>query len=407
MEFILLAIPIGIVIGALSSVIAGRRRGDFWPKLGYWLLTILLTILPALLFINFSVTTADRTLAIGVYTLIELLFMLIIFRLLRRRAVWISFLALVICFGAGTGILYRHQAYVDSLITVSENTSVLWDYKPSREGNKLALINEPTTLTITEDLPVLDGATALYPVYAAFANAVYPAELIDEYENLLCSRTTWAYERLVDGEADVIFVAGPSDEQLQYAADKGEEMVFTPIGRECFVFFVNAQNPVNGLTVDQIRGIYSGEITNWKTLGADVGKIRPFQRDEGSGSQSALVRFMGDTPLMEPAMENRVDGMGGIIERTADYRNFPNAIGYSFRFYSTEMVQNGEIKLLEINGIAPTKENILNNTYPISDSFYAVTLASNDNPNVPLLIDWILSEQGQQLIDQTGYVALK
>ena len=135
--------------------------------------------------------------------------------------------------------------------------------------------------------------------------------------------------------------------------------------------------------------------------------MRPFQRDEGSGSQSALVRFMGDTPLMEPEKENVIAGMGGIIEKTADYRNYPTAIGYSFRFYSTEMVQNGEIKLLELNGIAPTKENILNGTYPVASVFFAVHLASNDNPNIQPLLDWILSEQGQTLVDRTGYVALQ
>jgi len=184
-------------------------------------------------------------------------------------------------------------------------------------------------------------------------------------------------------------------------------MIFTPIGREAFVFFVNAQNPVNSLTMDQIRSIYSGETKNWKELGADLGKIRPFQRDEGSGSQSALVRFMGETPLMEPEKENVIAGMGGIIEKTADYRNYPAAIGYSFRFYSTEMVRNGEIKLLEINGIAPTKENILNDSYPIASEFYAVHLASNDNPSIQPMLDWILSAQGQSLIDQTGYVSLE
>ena len=71
------------------------------------------------------------------------------------------------------------------------------------------------------------------------------------------------------------------------------------------------------------------------------------------------------------------------------------------------MVQNGEIKLLELNGIAPTKENILNDTYPVASEFFAVHLASNDNPNIQPLLDWILSEQGQTLIDRTGYVALQ
>jgi len=416
---IFIGIPLVLLGLVIGCTIVGRSSEKVSGKLGCWLGTVLFSGLPVFLIVNFT-PPSKYWIPGGIYGLLELLLLLIIFRRMRKPAVWISYLVIVCVFAAGVGVYSHYQSYVESLATVSEPSNLLWQYDPANENNTLVLLDEPAALTLAEDLPILDGATALYPVYAAFANAVYPKNAVappadpedpwgfsKDSEVLLCSKTTQAYKKLVDGKADIIFVAGPSDEQLQYAADKGEEMVFTPIGRECFVFFVNAQNPVNGLTVEQLRGIYSGQIKNWKELGADIGKIRPFQRDEGSGSQSALVRFMGDTPLMEPETENRVDGMGGIIERTADYRNFSTAIGYSFRFYATEMVQNGEIKLLEINGVAPTKENILNDTYPISDSFYALTLASNDNPNVPVLIDWILSGQGQELIDKTGYVALK
>ena len=289
---------------------------------------------------------------------------------------------------------------------------------PTNNENILAKLDVPASLSFTEDLPLLDGATALYPVYAAFANAVYPADslglpkdyywndILEYTEVLACSTTNHAFTALVDGEADIIFCAAPSKEQLEYAEEKGEEMILTPIGRECFVFFVNSKNPIENLTVSQIRDIYSGKITRWKDLGVNMGSIRAFQRDEGSGSQSALIRFMGDTPLMKPPKENFLGDMGGIIEQTADYRNHKNAIGYSFRFYSTEMVKNNQIKLLSLEGVAPTKENIINGTYPVSDCFYAITLASNENPNVDLFIEWILSAEGQKLIDMSGYVPL-
>ena len=71
------------------------------------------------------------------------------------------------------------------------------------------------------------------------------------------------------------------------------------------------------------------------------------------------------------------------------------------------MVRNSQIKLLEINGVAPTKENIINSSYPLSSEFFAVHLASNTNPNIQPLLEWILSEQGQSLIDRTGYVSLQ
>ena len=183
--------------------------------------------------------------------------------------------------------------------------------------------------------------------------------------------------------------------------------------REAFVFFVNSKNPVTGLTVEQIQGIYSGSITNWKEVGGKPQKIRPFQRAEDSGSQTSLQRLMGDIPLMEPEEEDRIAGMGGIIRQVANYRNYKNALGFSFRFYSTEMVQNGDIRLLALNGIEPTRETIRDNTYPIASEFYAITCSrigspapEETNPQIAAFLEWILSEDGQTLIEETGYVGV-
>ena len=111
-------------------------------------------------------------------------------------------------------------------------------------------------------------------------------------------------------------------------------------------------------------------------------------------------------PLMKPPSEDIVTGMGGIINEVSQYRNYKNAIGFTFRYYSTEMVGNDQIKLLEIDGVAPTKENIRADTYPITSELYIVT-AGTENPNVKPLIEWVLSEQGQALVEKVGYVPLK
>jgi len=106
--------------------------------------------------------------------------------------------------------------------------------------------------------------------------------------------------------------------------------------------------------------------------------------------------------------------MGGIITEVASYRNYKNAIGFSFRYYATEMVQNGEIRLLALNGVEPKKETIRDGSYPIASEFYAVTAAPIGAPPpqerdevLAEFLDWILSNQGQELIEKTGYVALR
>ena len=99
----------------------------------------------------------------------------------------------------------------------------LYDYIPFREHSKLAVLNRESSLKLTDNLPLLDGATAFYPVYAAFVQAVYPsAHYKTPYEILVrCMQTPQAYENLIDGEVDIIFCFEPSQAQIAAAAEKG------------------------------------------------------------------------------------------------------------------------------------------------------------------------------------------
>ena len=214
------------------------------------------------------------------------------------------------------------------------------------------------------------------------------------------------YELLAERETDIFIGAYPSEEQLAYAREQGTSFEFTPIGYEAFVFFVHRDNPVNDLTSEQIRSIYSGELTNWKEVGGKLKSIEAFQRNEGSGSQSMLLRFMGDTPLMEPPQDRKIGLMSGILDEVADYKNRGSSIGFSFRYYVEGIIQNPDIKLLSVDATAPTAENIRNGSYPIITPIYAVTYEGNDNENVDRLVDWMLSEEGQYILEETGYVGL-
>lgn len=250
---------------------------------------------------------------------------------------------------------------------------------------------------IAENIPVLDGAAALFPVYSAIANAVYPSDSV-KYDGtdftkdsaVRFTNTRGAYKAVVDGDADVVFCAKPSKEQLAYASEKGVELKLVPIGYEAFVFIVNKDNPVNDLTVEQVRGIYSGSIKKWSEVGGDDTYIDALQRNTGSGSQTSMLSFMGDTPMHRSLF-------GALTGR---------AIGYSFRYYVEGIVDNGSIKMLSLNGVYPDKENIASGKYPVSSNFYAVYSASNANTNIQTLIDFILSDDGQRIIKESGYVPL-
>lgn len=288
--------------------------------------------------------------------------------------------------------------------------------------NKLVRLDEPASLMISDvsQMPVLDGAEAAYPVYSAFANACYEniAE-IQEYAKSMegeeknapkpirFTNTIEAYKSLVSGDVDIFFGAEPSAEQKKLAADAGKELVYTPIGKEAFVFFVSEDNPVDGLTSEQIRNIYSGNITNWKKLGGRNLPILAFQRPKNSGSQTTMEKFMGDAKLKEPLKVEFEYSMVGVISAVADYQNKETAIGYSFRYYATQMVfgdDNGNIKFLSLDGVYPSPKNIADNSYPMTAQLYAVSLADNDNEYVGKLLEFMTSEQGKQIVRETGYI---
>ena len=316
-----------------------------------------------------------------------------------------SFTALCLLAAGGYAV---NNAYHNSFAKLSEQEVNLSEYAPFT-GKAIAVLDDTPDLKLENDLPRMDGATALYPLYASFAQAVYPEGEYHPYDPessiVVCMTTPEAYNRLLRGETDIIFVAGPSDAQLRSFERAGKEMVMTPIGREAFVFFVNERNPVDGLSTRQIKDIYAGKLTRWSEVGGGSGDIRAFQRPDGSGSQSMLQSIMKGESLMTPPTEDVADLMSGIISRTADYRNYKDAMGYSFLHYATEMNRNGEIKLLAVDGVAPNADNIANGTYPMAKEFYAIT-AGAPGPDEQRLIDWILSPQGQELVWKTGYVPL-
>lgn len=115
---------------------------------------------------------------------------------------------------------------------------------------------------------------------------------------------------------------------------------------------------------------------------------------------------MGNMLLMMLLCEDRLGSMGGIVNDVADYRNYSNVLGYSFLYYTQTMLKNNQIKLLNINGVAPTRDNIINGTYPYAKAFYVVT-TGNESPAVQQFIAWIKSPQGKTLINRTGYVAIE
>ena len=207
-------------------------------------------------------------------------------------------------------------------------------------------------------------------------------------------------------EVDMFFGARPSASQMQEAEERGIELQITPIGREAFVFFVEEDNPVDGLTSDQLKAIYHGDITNWGEVGGKNQEILAFQRPHNSGSQTMMEYFMGDVTLKEPQTYETVDAMTGVIRQVAQYANEKGAMGYSFRYFLEGLNQEKGVKMLSVDGVYPSLENIENGSYPLVTNVCLITRKDDPNPYVQKMIDYILSEQGQYIVRETGYAGV-
>ncbi len=301
----------------------------------------------------------------------------------------------------------------------------LHPYDVKNEDNILVTLQEPAAFSITDpqEMPILDGAEAAYPVYSAFANACYVniAEIQEKAQEsksdalmpIQFQNTIYAYEKLLSGDIDIFFGARPSEAQLQMAEEAGVELIMTPIGKEAFVFFVNENNPVDALSSEQLRDIYSGRITNWRKVGGEDQKILAFQRPKNSGSQTMMEYFMGSTHLKKPLQAESVSSMGDVSRKIADYENSTSALGYSFRYYTTIMMMNsGEdvdgIKLLAVDGVYPDIETIRSEEYPYTTQLYAITTTDrmNAKSTIEPFLEWMTGPQGQQIVSDTGYVAV-
>ena len=315
----------------------------------------------------------------------------------KKKLKWqLAVIGLVILFFAGLDIAI-YQLFIKRVIShhspgMQKMSVEVSDYVPFTGSENL--YSARGVAQLEGDLPTIDGAAGLLPMYAGFVESIYPEDSViyngesyDDQSAMHYTNTRGAYKDIVDGKADLIICVAPSEEQLAYAAQNGVELEMVEIGKDAFVFIVNSDNPVSDISVDQIRGIYSGEITNWKELGGPNVPIAAMRRNEGSGSQSALENLMGGTPIV------------------ADYTAlFGSPIGFSFRYYVTGMLAEGGVKMLSVNGIEPSIENIASGAYPVTSSIYAVYRKGETNENVYKAVDFMLSKDGQDIVEKSGYI---
>ena len=263
---------------------------------------------------------------------------------------------------------------------------------------------EPGNVPDTSWLPRMDGSTSASPLEIGLKSGFLGISYNDAKELVSHTTTHDSFKRLISGEVDLILSVPISAEQQAAADEAGVKLTMEPVAREGFVFVVNASNPVSSLTQDQLRKIYSGEITNWKELGGNDEPILPYQRNTDSGSQNYMTVFMGDTGLISPKTDLVAVGMGGLMDAIAVYDNSAGAIGYSVYSYAAQMYANAnKVKFIAVDGIEPSKATMADESYPLLSCTYAIyTDKSADSARK--FTEKILSDEGQMLVLESGYL---
>lgn len=256
------------------------------------------------------------------------------------------------------------------------------------------------------DFPVMDSSTARKPL----VQNIYRFFCLDTgYGGAepLCSTTHGAWLNIADRKADIALLAAPTEEEQAYLKEQGVEVEMKLYGGDGLVFIGNNACGVTDLTLDEVRAIFRGEITNWSELGGADHAIRVLYRDDQSGSQRLFEKmvFKGeDVPDYEALGFERLDEMSTLVSACLDD---PYAIGYSIMTYLNDVYSNEALLAFSLNGYSATAENVRTGDYPLGTKGYVV-IRSDEPENSPArrLYDWFGSPLSDTFLTSCGITPL-
>lgn len=269
------------------------------------------------------------------------------------------------------------------------------------------------------EMPVIDGSTSTYPFTQAVYGMLFANGAAHERFPQKHSKSHASYERLINGEVDMLFASVyPASDILELAQKKGVELELIPIAYDAMIFFTNADNPAEGLTKEQISNIYvNNAYENWSEIGGSDALLYPYCRNNDSGSHAQMEKhFLNGQEIHEKIRSETTSvSMSNVLTdvmsaETKDPTGY--GLGYSIYYYFNNMdlfySTKTELKLLAIDGVYPTDETIADGSYPLANNTYVV-LRKDTPENAPArkMAEFMLTEAGQECVDFAGYGRLQ
>jgi phosphate transport system substrate-binding protein len=248
------------------------------------------------------------------------------------------------------------------------------------------------------DKLVLDGSTTVGPIAKAFAEAYMRA---NPGVNITVSESGSGNgaKSLINGTCDIADMSRfMKDTEFKAAADAGRMPVAHVIALDGLPVLVHPSNPVKGLTIQQIRDIYTGKITNWNQVGGPNRPIVIISRDTNSGTYETFETLV----LAGEKITDRAEYVGSNGAVRQRVQSTPNAIGYAGLGFVDRTV-----KALEVNGIAPTQETVIAGSYPISRPLFMFTDGyPRLGSHLYRFVTFYLSPRGQEIVAEIGFVPI-
>ena len=247
------------------------------------------------------------------------------------------------------------------------------------------------------------GADYLTASGCSISNVGYLAGLAAEYEK----RT--GVKVFVRGGGSVVGLEDLRSGKVDFAAscrlrDPGDpaDIEFVQVAWDALVFVVNKSNPVNNVTLDEVRSIYAGKTTNWNQLKGKDAPIKVFisRTKRGLSGVETSTRQMVLNGKEPAETENTIFvASTGIVEQMVE----ENAEGFATTGVTSARKRN--VKILNVNGIAPTNKTIINGRYPLKRPLYLL-IPKNAKPEVKKFVEFARGKEGQRFIRSLQVISI-
>lgn len=186
------------------------------------------------------------------------------------------------------------------------------------------------------------------------------------------------------------------ESEIDLAKTRGVTPKEFVVAKDAVAAIVHPSNKITNLTVDQLQGIFSGKITDWKDVGGDAGRIAVISRDSSSGTFETWQHFILQKERVSPTALMQASS-GAVLQSVAGNRF---AISYDGLGYV-----NDSIRALKVNDVMPTAATALDGSYPVSRDLYLYT---NGEPTGVLkqFVDYLLGPKGKLFVKEAGFVPL-